>query len=168
MKIMAIDPGTSQSAYAIISSDTLSPCEFAKESNDVVCQRMIDFCQTTDNAPIVVIERLTSMGQRVGGEVFQTCEYVGYLTAYAQQNHADVYYITRKQEKMNLCNTMRCGDKEIRRALIERFAKFDKKSGKGTKKNPDWFYGFRADIWAAYAVGVTWLDFNKKVQQSTT
>lgn len=158
MKILAIDPGTTQSAYTVISADTFAPCAFAKEDNDVVCQRMIDFCRTSESTPIVIIERLTSMGQRVGGEVFQTCEYVGYLTAYAQQNSASVYYITRKQEKKNLCNTLRCGDKEIRRALIERFARFDKKNGKGTKKHPDWFYGFHADVWAAYAVGVTWLD----------
>lgn len=125
--------------------------EFAKVKNEELLQKLKN--ETYD---YFVIENIASYGMAVGREVFDTCIWIGRFWQAATAEVKD--YIYRKEEKINLCGSMKAKDTNIRLALIDRFAKFDFKNGKGTKKNPDTFYGFRADIWAAMAVGVTYLD----------
>ncbi|KHD34403.1 hypothetical protein NL50_17105, partial [Clostridium acetobutylicum] len=71
-------------------------------------------------------------------------------------------FIYRKDEKMNLCHSMKANDSTITQALCDRFAYGVRNHGKGTKKEPGWFYGFKKDIWQAYAVGVTYFDMYLK------
>ena len=59
----------------------------------------------------------------------------------------DIGFIYRKDEKMNLCGSMKAKDSNIIQALIDRFAPNTPNKGKGTKKEPGWFYGFKKDIW---------------------
>jgi hypothetical protein len=98
---------------------------------------------------------IASYGMPVGASVFETCVWIGRFIQ--RRKCPDFEYIYRKEEKMNLCYSMKAKDSNIRQALIDRFGEV------GTKKNQGFFYGFKKDIWAAFAVGVTYLDKQKRV-----
>ena len=155
MTILAIDPGDKESAYCFVDSDTLEPGFFGKVPNEELLAYINTF--TYD---CIVIERIASYGMAVGRNVFETCEWVGRFTQAALPAKAE--YIYRKEEKLHICKDSKAKDANIRRALIDRFAKHDLQNGKGTKAQPDFFYGFRADVWAAYAVGLTYLETKLK------
>lgn len=150
MKVLSIDPGNRQSAWCMIDGETLKPLSFGKEGNQVVLDAVQHLSYDS-----IVIERVASYGMAVGRDVFETCEWVGRFT---QAASVPPDYVYRREEKLHLCGDSRAKDTNIRRALIDRFAQHDLKNGKGTKKNPDWFYGFSADVWQAYAVAVTYVE----------
>lgn len=148
--ILAIDPGNIESAYCIIEKETYKPIEFGKIDNYKLLKQIGLF----KNIECIVIEKVASYGMAVGKEVFDTCEWYGrFVQSYCDTNeNPKIDYVFRKDVKINLCNSMKAKDSNIRQALIDRFGVV------GVKKNPGWFYGFKKDIWSAYAVGITYLD----------
>ena len=148
--ILAIDPGNIESAYCIIEKETYKPIEFGKIDN----QQMLKQIGLFENIECIVIEKVASYGMAVGKEVFDTCEWYGrFIQKYCDTNNSQtIEYVFRKEVKINLCNSMKAKDSNIRQSLIDRFGVV------GIKKNPGWFYGFKKDIWSAYAVGITYLD----------
>lgn len=162
--IFAIDPGNVYSGWCVINLATYEPLTFGKDDNGTVLQTMAAWADETD---FVVIERLQSFGMAVGRTVLETCEWVGRFTQAAASAGIPVEYIYRNEEKISICHSSRANDATIRQALVDRFAYNTPNHGKGTKKEPGWFYGFRADIWQAYAVGVTWLDRYREEDTST-
>lgn len=150
MKVLALDPGDTYTGYCFIDQETLRPIRFGKEANHIVLLMV-----QLEAYNFLVIERVASYGMAVGRNVFETCEWVG---RFSQASTAPVGYIYRQDEKLHICHGSRAKDANIRRALIDRFAKKDLKTGKGTKKSPDWFYQFYSDVWAAYAAGITCIE----------
>lgn len=157
MKIIAIDPGNIESAYCVIDSKTYKPLEFDKIKNETL--EVGFWNQKQYKIDKLVIEMIASYGMAVGKEVFDTCVWIGRFIELASLQAIEVEYIYRKDEKMNLCHSMKAKDSNIRQALIDRFGVV------GTKKKPGWFYGFKKDIWSAYAVGVTYLDKLKESEE---
>ena len=157
MKVLAIDPGNIESAYCVIDGSTLRPEKFAKVPNDELRAMLKESRFTADDR--AAVEMIASYGMAVGREVFDTCRWIGrYEEILSRKLSVPPALVYRREEKLHICHDSKAKDANIRRALIDRFAAHDLKNGKGTKDNPDWFYGFRADCWAAYAVGVTYIE----------
>lgn len=155
--ILAIDPGNLQSAYVVLD-DNLKPIMFEKTENETIIAYIYNGAFNDVNN--IAIEMIASYGMPVGAEVFDTCVWIGrFLEALQGIEHVkEIKYIYRKDEKMNLCHDMKANDTTIKQALVDRFAYGVRNHGKGTKKEKGFFYGFSKDVWAAYAVGVTYFD----------
>lgn len=155
--MLAIDPGNIESGYALIDRDTLEPLFVGKVKNEELL-RLIELGEF-DGVRNVAIEMVACYGMAVGATVFDTCVWIGRfkenITYFLE---VEPIYIYRKEEKLNLCGSMKAKDSNIIQALIDRFAPNTLNKGKGNKKEPGWFYGFKKDIWQAYAVGVTYHD----------
>lgn len=157
MYILAIDPGNVYSAYCVIDVETYKPIEFGKilnefDAKDVGLRVLMKVLINKYDIKYVTIEMIASYGMGVGKSVFDTCVWIGRFKQIAIDHECHVEYIYRSEEKMNICHSMKAKDSNIRQALIDRFGEV------GTKNNKGFFYGFKADIWAAFAVGVTYID----------
>lgn len=165
MRVLAIDPGNIRSAYCLIAAESLCPLEYGIEENEALREILRDKLYTKWPTQ-VVIEMVASYGMPVGEEVFDTVRWIGRFEERCNQicgNYPAL--VKRMEEKMHICHSSRARDSNIRQALIDRFAQHDKKNGRGTKNNPDWFYGFKKDIWSAYAVGLTYIETKLRKEQ---
>lgn len=172
--IIAIDPADKLSGWVLIDCDDYRPLAFGKMENMDLreCIRSGEFGDVKlwgNDEVLPAIEMVSSYGMPVGKEVFDTCVWIGrFIELFARAHHgysklytAKPELIYRKNVKINLCGGhANAKDANVRQALIDRFASTP--NGKGTKNDPDWFYGFFADVWQAYAVAVTYLDMIKE------
>ncbi|MDF2984919.1 MAG: hypothetical protein K0R50_429 [Eubacterium sp.] len=157
MRVIAIDPGNTKSAYCIIDADTLRPLAFGILKNEELRKEIRAMKFEEDDR--TAIEMMQSYGNLIGKDVLDTVFWIGrFYEVFRRKTYAKPQLIYRMEEKMHICHDSKAGDPNIRRALIDRFAKHDFKCGRGTLKNPDWFHGFKDDIWAAYAIGLTFIE----------
>jgi hypothetical protein len=153
VKVLAIDPGNTQSAFVVFDGKNI--IDKGKVNND----DLLSFSGKYDH---VAIEMIASYGMGVGQTVFDTCLWVGrFIERFAVTKNIKYTLVYRKDVKMFICHSMRAKDANIRQAVIDIFPPTG--GGKipqiGTKGKPGPLYGVSADIWAALGVAITW--FNK-------
>ena len=152
MHLIAIDPGPVYSALVVVT-DNYRPVVCMKAKNEVV----EDYLRNAEFDELV-IEMISSYGLPVGKSVFDTCVEIGRLAEIGKSKGRDAVLFYRKDVKKSICGTMKSKDSDVIAALTLRFAPGDPNYGKGTKDMPGWFFGFKADIWQAYALAVAYID----------
>lgn len=161
-RVIAIDPGNTKSALCIIDVETLVPLYTLLAENEEV-RKFIKELQT-DEFDYAAIEMMQSYGNLIGKDILETAVWIGrFYEVLKRKLGKDPTMIFRKEETLHICQSRRAGDSEIRRALIDRFCTHDFRTGRGTIKNPDFFRGFKKDLWAAYAVGLTYIETKMEV-----
>lgn len=151
MRILSIDPGNTDSAYTLLDHTTRRPLTIGKIPNHGLLSQLVDLAPDH-----VAIEMIASYGMPVGREVFETCLWIGRYTQHIYDHTlgVPVDLIYRREVKLHHCGSSKAKDPNVTQALIDRFAPGEVNRGKGTKAAPGFFYGFAADIWQAFAVGV--------------
>jgi hypothetical protein len=155
MITLAIDPGPKESALCMIDDD-YRPAYFTKCSNAQLLNWFREFDTLAEKR--CVIEWISSYGMPVGEEVFTTCLWVGRYMEALEQLGIETELIKRQAVKLHHCGSNRAKDANITQALVDRFAPGQPNHGKGTKANRGFFFGFKADLWQAYALAVYAID----------
>lgn len=154
-RILAIDPGNTDSAYVVIDHATRRPLDFGKIPNLQLRDRLWTNAAAAIVADHTAIEMIASYGMAVGREVFETCVWIGrFYTAVECATATDPALVYRQPIKLHHCHSSKAKDSNITQALVDRFTPGQPNRGKGTKAQPGWFHGFAADIWQAYALAV--------------
>lgn len=164
MRILAIDPGSSQSAWVTLELEPLtgeaeSVDEFGIEPND---QLLAELRLARDNASsltahVTVIEWTAPRGMPASAELFETMWWAGRFAEALQPR--DVRRLNRLDVKRHLCGTTAARDSNVHAALVDRFGGAGGKAAAvGLKASPGPLYGVKRDVWAALAVAVTWAD----------
>lgn len=142
--ILAIDPGTSQSAW--LRFDGSRPQGFGITANEVLVRAL----RSGGLPGVVVIEKVESYGMAVGAEVFDTVLWAGRFAEAAHR--VPVVMLPRRAVKLALCGDSRAKDANIRQALLDRFGG---SAAVGRKAAPGPLYGVSRDVWSALAIAVT-------------
>lgn len=152
--IIAIDPGTTQSAFMLMARGKIMSKDIV--SNTRVRYWLGDTGRVDDNV-CLTIEGMACQGMAVGKETFDTVMWIGRFIESWSRRGGKWGIIYRPDVKMHLCHSMRAKPPHIRQALIDRFGP-GKRKAIGLKATPGPLYGVSSHLWSALAIAVTYAD----------
>jgi hypothetical protein len=156
MIITAIDPGTDESGI-VMWTPSGKPILAEKAKNEWI-KSVVGMYTRPER--VFVIEEINPY--TMGKTIRDTILWSGRFQEAIESRGGEVVYLSRNQIRQALCGSAgpRINDTAIKQALVDRFAYGQKNFGKGTKKEPGFFYGFSKDIWQAFALAVAYAKIN--------
>lgn len=153
MRILGIDPGTTESGWVIYDTENHSIIDKGIDENETVLLTVIN-----KESDAVAIEMVASYGMPVGKETFETVYWIGRFAEMAISLSKGVYRYYKKTDiNPSICFNSKANDSIIRRALLDMFPKTGGGSEPsiGTKKQQGPLYGFNSHMYPALAVALT-------------
>jgi hypothetical protein len=150
LKILAIDPGSKESAFVVWDGFNIS-CKGKILNSEMLSVIHEAHCESPADVSHVAIEQIVgSYGGNAGLEVMDTAYWSGrFAECWAnRRGEQGLIRLPRKTVVTHVCGQSRANDSNVRCALIDRVG------GQGTKKQPGPTFGVSKDIWAALAVAV--------------
>ena len=153
--LLAIDPGSEESAWLVYNPVTARVGIFAKHPNEELLEMLRAGVGPSVGA--VVIEWTAPRGMPASAELFETLWWAGRFAEASRP--VLVERVKRGSVKRHLCGTTAATDANVRAALIDRFGGIGgKRIAIGLKASPGPLYGIAKDVWSALAVAVTYAD----------
>lgn len=152
MRIIGIDPGNEETAYAVMAED-YTVIEADKQAND----QFLDYTLPAlirSGINTVVVEGIQSYGMAVGKSVFETCYIVGECRRVAKIEGAESFIYARPEYARALVGGMKVKDSTVRQALMTRF-------GGDKKGEPLYLLKGNSDKRSAFAIAVYHADKRK-------
>ena len=149
MKVLAVDPGNENSAYALYLARDGHLLAKGIVSNAEMRIRLM-----TLEYEHLAIEMIKSYGMIMGDSILETCVWIGRFIECWDGGHT---LIPRKSIAAHICGSARANDSNIRQALINRYGG-SKSKAIGTKKAKGPLYGVKKDMWSALAVAIYWTE----------
>jgi len=148
MRILSLDVGTTESAYALMDHSLANPLiSFGKYDNRTIAEMVRQF-----DYDIMAYEEFASYGMPIGQTTMISIWWNGWYCALCDEHPRPYKPILRKDVKMHLCHTMKAKDCNIRQAVIDRYGE------PGKKASPGILYGVSKDVWSAIAINITYYD----------
>lgn len=151
MIILAIDPGTTESAWVKFVLNVY-PGRIDRHGFEPNFMLLDNLEKYSIGCSYIVCEEIACYGMAVGKEVLDTVRFTGRLEERSLVISVPFRLMPRREVKMHLCHSMQAKDANIRQALID---KFGGKSAQGTKEAPGPLYGISSHRWSALAIAVT-------------
>lgn len=157
MRVLAIDPGNTRSAYVLYAERSISAKGIVENAEML---RILDALGGA--ADECVIEMTYGFGARVWKQVYETVFWTGRFAERWESRGRRARLVERREVKRVICGSSATKDRDVRQALILRFGP-DVEEAIGTKKAPGPLYGVRADEWAALALAVAFTARREKL-----